>query len=779
MRNKNLSSATARSFEPDAARLFSELGYSATFFDAMPSPIVILDANGHIQASNESFRNEILQTDSGNWHRFTTSGEKVCEKHLSRALSVGSHRFITEYETASGLPAIFEIDAFRLSDGKSVALLHRPKPGNAETFWRLPEKSSDSGPILVNDFYQSILDSKQPIAIVKSDGRIRSVNRGFSKLLGFDSSVYRFREIGDFVVSEEPMRMPGEIVGCHALWRVDGNTTSCRITAISGHEGDTILAFEEQEQEVQDLRSEEFYSVFVNQTENEIARFDLIRPISLTLPVSEQIERILNQSFLRSYSKPQSTNSFGAKEGIEPGTLFKDFFISQKAAEAVARLFIESGYKVLQHETEVPESEDSSKHFRKNIMGVIEQGRLTRIWLFRRDITLQKRAELAYQVAEDQLRQSQKIEPIGRLAGGIAHDFNNFLAVIMLQTEMMRQEIRSGDPLLGRIGEIMNVTEKAANMVKQLLAFGRKQTMRPHHLLINQVIEEFVKMTGSLLGEDIEIHLDLDPEVWVCFVDPNQIIQILMNLAVNARDAMPHGGVLNISTANLTIDENTFKHRAQPKGRYVELRVEDNGCGMDAVTQKHIFEPFFTTKETHKGTGLGLATVYGIVKQSKGFIWVDSTIDKGTVFKVHFPGQDQTAVAVKRRTAGAIPRGDETILLVEDEDLIRKTSVEVLKSLGYKILEARNGEDAARVAAEYGEPIHLLLTDVVMPKMNGRELAKQAKIAHPEISVLFMSGYADDIITRHGILEKDVFFLGKPFTPLTLANRVREALGPK
>ena len=287
--------------------------------------------------------------------------------------------------------------------------------------------------------------------------------------------------------------------------------------------------------------------------------------------------------------------------------------------------------------------------------------------------------------------------------------------------------------------------------------------MRPQNVQLNEVVHDFIKMIRPLIGEDIEIDVSLCDDLGVCFIDPNQMTQILMNLAVNAKDAMPDGGVLTIKTTNLEIDENTFKHRAQPKGRYVEIEVSDSGCGMTQKTAKHVFEPFFTTKEAHKGTGLGLATVYGIVKQSKGFIWVNSELEKGTTFKVHFPRTDREAMAMKMARTKQVPRGNETILLVEDEDLIRKTSSEVLVALGYNVLTAGDGIEALEVADKHYGKIDLLLSDVVMPRMNGRDLANHLKGEFPKLAILFVSGYADDIITRHGILEDDVHFLGKPF----------------
>lgn len=380
--------------------------------------------------------------------------------------------------------------------------------------------------------------------------------------------------------------------------------------------------------------------------------------------------------------------------------------------------------------------------------------------------------------SEEHMRQSSKIEAIGRLAGGIAHDFNNFLAVIMLHVDMLQLQLPPDSPLLFRVNEIKTVTNSAAGMVRQLLAFSRKQTLQPHPVVLNQIVKEFSKILRSLVGEHIEMHVNLDPDLGVAFVDQNQVTQVLMNLAVNARDALPNGGTIKIETCNILLkDDDERRHKAQPLGDYVQLQFTDNGTGMDEQTKSKIFEPFFTTKEAGKGTGLGLATVYGIVKQSDGFIWVDSEIGRGTSFRINFPRVDQSPAVVKPETVIPIPRGNETILLVEDEEQVRRAAVEVLNVLGYQVFEAGNGNQAIQLAEIYTQPIHLLLTDVVMPKMNGKELAEKVKALHPETAILFMSGYTDDIIAHHGILEENISFIGKPFSPATLAIKVREALG--
>lgn len=526
-------------------------------------------------------------------------------------------------------------------------------------------------------------------------------------------------------------------------------------------------------------KSEESYQAFIENSTEGIWCCRSDTPISVDLSVEEQIRKIFEDVILVECNDTLA-KMYGFKQASDlKGKKLKSILANSPLdSRELLREFIESDYRLRDVEIVMKNRFGKEMFFLVNLIGVIKDGKLRRAWATQRDISNLKQTEQAYIESEQKLRQSQKIEPLGRLAGGIAHDFNNFLAVIMLNVDMLNMQMPEEDPRRPRVKEIKAVTDKAARMVKQLLAFGRKQTLQPHPIVLNQVVEEFSKILGSLIGEHIEIDLNLAEDLGVCFVDPNQITQVLMNLAVNSRDAMPDGGLLKISTANIEVDENTLRHKAQPTGSYIELAFSDNGSGIDAETQKHIFEPFFTTKEAGKGTGLGLATVYGIVKQSNGFVWVDSSPGEGTLFAIQFPRIDKDPKEVKKESVRTMPGGNETILVVEDEELIRRTCVEILRNLGYKVLEARDGHQAVEFTAGMKEKIDLLLTDVVMPRMNGRDLAEKIKQNHPEISVLFMSGYTDDIISRHGVLEENVHFLGKPFTPAKLAVKVRKALKP-
>jgi PAS domain S-box-containing protein len=395
------------------------------------------------------------------------------------------------------------------------------------------------------------------------------------------------------------------------------------------------------------------------------------------------------------------------------------------------------------------------------------------------DITARKQAEEALRQSEEQLRLAQKMEAVGKLAGGVAHDFNNLLTVINGHTALSLRRLEQDDPLYRKLEAIKESGERAASLTRQLLAFSRKQILQPKVLDLNQVIFETNKMLRRLIGEDIDLLIGLAPTLGKVKADPNQVEQVLMNLSINARDAMPRGGKLTIETDNVYLDEKyASRHVSVRPGQYVMLAVSDTGCGMDAETQKHIFEPFFTTKEVGKGTGLGLATVYGIVKQSGGHIWVYSEVGRGTTFKVYLPRVDQSAEELAPKTDDTqLQIGNETVLLVEDEELVREMAKEILQESGYQVLEASHGDEALLVACQHLGPIHLMLSDVVMPRMSGRELAERLTPLREEMKVLYMSGYTDDAIVHHGVLDEGTAFIEKPFTPQALTQKVREILG--
>jgi len=384
---------------------------------------------------------------------------------------------------------------------------------------------------------------------------------------------------------------------------------------------------------------------------------------------------------------------------------------------------------------------------------------------------------------EEQLRQAQKMEAVGRLAGGIAHDFNNLLMVIQGYADLLAERLPQGDALRRNAEQIQTASQRATSLTRQLLAFSRKQMLAPKVLNVHAVVADMEKILRRLIGEDVQLETTSSLDLGLVKADRSQIEQVILNLAVNARDAMPGGGRLTIETANAELDAS-FAHppAVLSPGKYVMLAVTDNGCGMDSETQAHIFEPFFTTKEKGKGTGLGLATVYGIVKQSGGYIWVYSEPGRGTSFKVYLPRiEEETALPRIEipAEASANPRGSETVLLVEDEKGVRELAREYLQMTGYRVIEAENGHAALELAAMHDGKIHLLMTDVVMPGISGRELSARVQTVRPDIRVLYMSGYTDQAVVHHGILESDAVLLQKPFTLNALALKLREILGNK
>jgi PAS domain S-box-containing protein len=377
----------------------------------------------------------------------------------------------------------------------------------------------------------------------------------------------------------------------------------------------------------------------------------------------------------------------------------------------------------------------------------------------------------------DQLRQAQKLESIGRLAGGVAHDFNNLLTVINGYSEFLLRGLKAGDPLRPHADEIKIAGERAASLTKQLLAFSRKQVIDPKVVDLNAIIRESAAMLQRLIGDDIALDTHLDNSLGQVLADPDQMHQVIVNLAVNARDAMPNGGRLEIRTKNIELgaEPRTARHPGWLPGRYVVISVTDSGHGMDETTRQHAFEPFFTTKEVGKGTGLGLATVHGIIRQSGGWVEVSSEVGVGTCFEVYLPRLDGCASPEESRL-GVVTEGNEAILLVEDQKSVRSFTGAALKDYGYHVIEAVDGDEAISAAEQVAGELHLLLTDVVMPGMNGKELSERLKKRHPNLKVLFMSGYTADVIAQRGVLDRSVAFLHKPFGPEELAQKVREVL---
>jgi len=412
------------------------------------------------------------------------------------------------------------------------------------------------------------------------------------------------------------------------------------------------------------------------------------------------------------------------------------------------------------------------KFLNVNICGINTPGDKTGVLLVLDDVTEQRSLR-------EQLNQSQKLEAVGRLAGGVAHDFNNELTIIMGLSDLILTGLNDNDPLRKDMSEISDAAERSSALIRQLLAFSRKQFLEPRILDLNSVLANLEKMLRRLIGEDIELLITLEPELGRVKADPGQIEQVIVNLAVNARDAMPQGGKLTIRTGNVHLDESfVARHVGSRPGPHVNISVTDTGGGMDEETRTHIFEPFFTTKEPGKGTGLGLSTVYGIVKQSGGSIWVESEPGKGTIFDIYLPRieAELDELPDKRVSKPESLQGSETILLVEDEELLRKMLHHALTRYGYKVLEAKSPKDAILICEQNTVPIHMLLTDVVMPGISGLELADQLKSLRPKIKTLFMSGYTNDTIVNHGVLHPEMAFIHKPFTFNGMALKVRQIL---
>ena len=402
-------------------------------------------------------------------------------------------------------------------------------------------------------------------------------------------------------------------------------------------------------------------------------------------------------------------------------------------------------------------------------------GIITNFLAIKDDITAQKRAEDERKLLEEQLRQSQKMDAIGRLAGGVAHDFNNILTAISGHSELALLQIKKDDPIQANIREVVKGSERAANLTRQLLAFSRRQVIEPVVLDLNNIVNDLKRMLTRIIGEDVRLNSVLADDLSMIYFDPGQIEQVIVNLAVNARDAMPQGGDLLLTTSNETLDEHYCAiHLEATPGDYVMLKVQDNGVGISDDVKMRIFEPFFTTKPKGVGTGLGLSTVYGIVKQSGGHIWVDSTLGEGSTFRVYFPRTTEKTIPKTSGTENVdLLQGTETILVVEDSEATRNTIVDGLTFFGYKVIESANGEDALTICRGNQEHIHLVLSDVILPGINGLDLAQKIRELLPKVRILLMSGYTDTFV----VPTKEIPFIQKPFQIRALTSKIRNILG--
>lgn len=521
--------------------------------------------------------------------------------------------------------------------------------------------------------------------------------------------------------------------------------------------------------------SEERYRTFVNQSSEGIYRMEYEPPVPCHLSVDEQIAwgyqsgfmAECNDAMARMYGRDSAQELMGQK--------LSDFLILRDpVTKKFLEDFIRNGYRITDQESIELDAQGQKRIFRNTMVGTIQDGYWVRTWGITRDVT--ERLHL-----EEQLRNAQQLEAIGRLAGGIAHDFNNILSIIMGHGELLvagamlgEEERQTG------LEQIRQAADRAASLTHQLLAFSRKQVLQPRVVDLNGTVSSLQKMLTRVIGEDIELIANLSPSLWAVRADPGQLEQVLMNLAVNARDAMPQGGRITMETANVEITADEGRDIDLPPGQYVMLKVTDTGHGMDAATLSHIFEPFFTTKPMGKGTGLGLATVYGIVKQSGGGIRVESEADRGSVFRVYLPAvEGESGAPAERPVSEGVKGGSETILIAEDEPDLRELTRIFLEGYGYKVLDAGSADEAIAAAEKFSGFIHLLLTDVIMPGMSGRQLAEKILSQRPKTKIVYMTGYTDDMVVQHKVLEPGVQLLQKPFTKLDLAQKVRATLDGK
>ena len=527
-------------------------------------------------------------------------------------------------------------------------------------------------------------------------------------------------------------------------------------------------------------QSEERYRTFIEQSSEGVSRLEFDPPVPVTLPEDEQVDRMYASASVAECNDAMA-RMYGFTEARElVGTRLADLHDRGDAANREQmRGFIRAGYRLADSETHERDRQGRPRAFLNNIVGFIEGGCLVRVWGTQRDITEQRHLE-------EQFRQAQKMEAVGQLAGGIAHDFNNLLTAILGNTQLLLRDLPPGGAMHADVEEIRKASERAAALTRQLLAYSRRQMLQPESLDLNVVVADMDRMLRRLIGEHIELATVLAPELGRVRADPSQLEQVMVNLVVNARDAMPEGGKLTIETANVELDEAYAReHLGAVAGAYVRLAVTDTGTGMDASVRAHLFEPFFTTKEVGKGTGLGLATVYGIVKQSGGYVSVYTEPGHGSSFKVYLPrtaspaSPASAAAPASSSTTSPRPpaaRGSETILIVEDDPAVLALSSRALEAQGYTVLAAADGTAALRVVERHGGPIHLLLTDLVMPGMSGRDLAAHLAARRAGIRVLYMSGYPGDAVVHRGALAPGSAFLQKPFAPDGLARKVRDVL---
>ena len=609
--------------------------------------------------------------------------------------------------------------------------------------------------------YKGLLESAFDGVVLHQGRIIVSANRTFAEMFGYTVEDVIGRDVMEFIPSDAREMVESQIMHgespCETVGlKKDGTRISIEILSKSWLLEDqparltAVRDITERKRSEQELiKSEERYRVLVENAHDIIYEHDLEGKFTSINKAGEQITGYTLEETLK----------LNIADTVAPEYL-------DKAQRMIRRNL--AGESTTAYDLEIIAKDGSRIAVEVNTSQVLHDGIPIGVQGIARDVTERKRLE-------EQLRQSQKMEAIGQLAGGVAHDFNNLLTVIGGYSSILLSKLPPDSLQRTNVEEIKKAADRASGLTRQLLAFSRKQILQPKVLDLNIVVSDLDKMLRRLIGEDIDLLTLTDPNLGKVKADPGQIEQVLLNLVVNARDAMREGGKLTIETRNVELSKDYGRLFANPSGPYIMLAVSDTGCGIDAATRERIFEPFFTTKQAGKGTGLGLATVYGIVKQSGGNVWVYSELGHGTTFKIYLPRVEEFEDTGELSGPKTTPKGTETVLLVEDEDQVRLILRQILENQGYHVLSASHGEEALAISQGPGD-IQLMITDVVMPQMSGRELADRVVAARPSLKVLYMSGYTDDAIVRHGLLDEKLHFIQKPFDSATVARKVREVL---
>ena len=617
---------------------------------------------------------------------------------------------------------------------------------------------------------------------IRADGSFLQVNPAFCTMVGYTESELLRKKMTDLIDAQDLAPFESQVKDVEAgrrrviemeqrFVRRDGSVAWCHSTAVWHVERSRRPAYsvvlihdisERKKAESALEQSQRRYEALLHSIDGIVWEAD---PKAFRFFfVSRQAERILGYAVERWVAQPRFWRNH-----IHPADLERVIRVLDQAVGE--RRGLELEYRMVS-------ADGRSIWLRDTVAMVLENGEVTKLRGLMVDVTERKEAEEALRQSEEQLRQSQKMEAIGRLAGGIAHDFNNLLTAITGYGDFLLRGLGDENPLRREATEINKAARRAADLTGQLLAFSRQQVLQPKLLDLNDIVADMEMMLRRMIGEHIELETRLAELSEAVKADPGQVQQVLLNLAVNARDAMPAGGKLTVETAPVDLTEVDSVHPGLDSGRWVMLLVTDTGTGMDDDTMAHLFEPFFTTKEQGKGTGLGLSTVYGIVKQSGGHIAVHSEIGVGSTFRIYLPrvAEQATRAAPRKEEQLAVRPGTELVLLVEDDDSVRELAREILEMNGYRVVEARNGVEALGIVEGGAEDIDLLVTDLVMPQMGGRDLAKKVAPLLPEVPVLYLSGYTDSVVLHQGMLDPGSFFLQKPFTPTELARKVREAI---